>query len=454
MTALTTLDITRVRTLCGTPVTELVELLAEVDTYHSPELDCARFSLDIVSHADVASNHAHRVLDQWRRRVSENKAARPTPAEEQTAALALYVADLERANFDIRDICSARSRCVEQAAVFRYALSESLLSDQQLVDLVSDANPDVRRIAAHLLGERSHPERIQLIMKLIEDADGRVRTRAWTAARCSGERALVEYLAEQGNMYELGWLGDKRARPAIEQLVKGDDPYGWEEGGAKAIALGDRDLLAVLWAHSDWSVRANGLVVSADEGLLDDDTFEVALNRENAEALAELAVRWPERRMSQLVQLVDRMAQIAKGSPNASELHTGSTSTIDKVIAAIASNPAIAGAAVRLLPEQAAIAFAEEQLAADNPDVRSWTCSAIASRKLTACYPGVAELCLDSNESVADAAVRAIMRADMACGLYGLDTAILKACNEGRSAGLASLVFSRLVEALLFRQRT
>ena len=408
---------------------------------------CARFALHLVQRVPLPEGYAHEVLHAPEYRKGRNWYV--APLEAHVCTMAMYAADADTAVGDLAEFCSGENFGLEQAAIFHFARSPAVLDDERLLELSASEHDEVRRAVAQLLGSRESPCRKEILIRLMDDPARRVSQAAsWTAGHI-GDRDLADLLVSRGNLFALSFVGDPRARPRVEFLVNSDDPLDGEEAVATAHALGDRRLISRLWEKRDWYTRSMAILGSVREGVLDDVELDGILSRQSAEHLAELALRWPPTQAAGLVRLARLLCEPAGVLPASDALTEGRHDALDRVRTCISSAPTFGGAALRLLPEPAATSLAAELIRSPDPGVRIVAAQAIRYRRLTAGYALVAQMCLDPDEAVAKAAAREVSFGRMRPGVYGLDTAVLRAGGNAGAGLEARLDLRRLVEAIL-----
>lgn len=437
----------RVRWLCSASRETALALCSDARVAYPAEIHCARFGLHILRNVPLPDGYAWEVLQASR--YSTGRKAYRAPLEGHVLTLAMYAADLDAADVDLVEFCSSDNRELERAAIFRFARSPRALDNERLLELSFSENDDVRRVVARVLDGRESPYRKEILARLIDDPVRRVSDAAcWVAGR-SGDPELTDLLVAKDDLFSLSFQGDPRARPRIENLVNSDEPLDGEEAVATAHALGDRELIARLWVNPDWDIRSNAILGSVGEGLLDDAELDDLLARESPDHIAELAFRWPYTKAEGLIKLARLLCEPAGVFPRSDSLAAGRTDALDRVRTWIPTAPTSCGAALRLLPEQAAVSFARELMGSPHAGARTVAAWGVAYRRLTECYPLVAELCVDPDEEVATAAARAVFYGRMQCGLYGLDTAVLRAGADFSAGISARHQLSSLIKVIL-----
>ena len=439
--------LSRVRWLCNASPEAAEALCSDASVADPAEVHCARFGLHIVRNVALPDGYAWEVLQASQ--YSKGRNSYLAPLEGHVLSLAMYAADLDAAGADLVEFCCRDNRELERAAISRFARSPKALDDERLQELSFSDDDDVRRVAARVLDGRESPYRKKILTRLIDDPVRVVSMAAsWVAGR-TGDPELADLLESKNDLFSLSFQGDRRARPRVESLVNSDHPLGGEEAVAIAHALGDRELIAKLWEKRDWDTRSNAILVSVDAGLLEGAEFDDLLARESPDHIAELALRWPYTKAEELVRIAPLLCEPAGVLPRSDFLAAGQPDALDRVRTWIPSAPTLCGAAFRLLPERAAVSFARELISSPYAGARTVAAEAVACRRLEECYPLVAELCLDSDEGVAKEAVYAVGHGRMRCGLYGLDTAILRAGGDFSAATSARMRLDWLIKSIL-----
>lgn len=437
----------RVRWLCSASREAALALCSDASVADPSEVHCARFGLNVLRNVPLPQGYAWDVLQASQ--YSKGRKAYRAPLEGHVLTLAMYAADLDAAEADLVEYCSRDNHELEAAAVFRFARSPRALDDERLQELSFGEDDDVRRLVAGVLEARESLYRKEILTRLMDDPVRSVSRAASRAAARIRDPELADLLVSKDNLFSLSFQGDPRARPGIEALVNSDDPLDGEWAVATAHALGDRELIARLWVKRDWDTRSNAILGSVGEGLLDDAELDDLLARESPDHIAELAFRWPYTKAEGLIKLARLLCEPAGVFPRSDSLAAGRTDALDRVRTWIPTAPTSCGAALRLLPEQAAVSFARELMGSPHAGARTVAAWGVAYRRLTECYPLVAELCVDPDEEVATAAARAVFYGRMQCGLYGLDTAVLRAGADFSAGISARHQLSSLIKVIL-----
>jgi HEAT repeat protein len=191
------------------------------------------------------------------------------------------------------------------------------------VDALSDPDPNVRRLSAHILGEMDAPDASNALVHALDDEDADVRATAIASLRGvpSARPELLERLADPharvrlAALEAIGSLQDEEASRAVRPLLHDPDPITRARAAGVLFARGrdadaERTLLELADA-SDPEVRAAAF--RAVKGMERPYAFDFALlglrdpsAAVRAEALRALATIEPARAVDLLVEsLVD-----------------------------------------------------------------------------------------------------------------------------------------------------
>lgn len=437
----------RIRWLSSASRESVLTLCSHARVTDPAEVHCARFALHLAMAATLPNQYAWEVLGCTQ--YSSGRNAYAAPLEGHVLTMAMYAADFDAVVPDFVELCCHNNPELERAAIFRFARSTAAIDDERLRELAFSDNDRVRRAIARLLEVRDSRYRKEILRRLIDDPVRRVSQAAsWSAGRIK-EPELADLLVSKGNLYSLSFQGDPRARRRVEALVNSPVPADGEEAVAIAIALGDLEVLAKLWEHREWNTRLNAILGSVANHLIGASQIEHILTRESAEHIAELALRWPQTEIETLSRIARLLAERLSDFPSADALAAGRAVVLDRVRGWIATAPNLCGAAIRLVPEDTAVLLAQELLDSPHAGARAAAVRAVAYRRLKGCFPRVSELCLDQDAGVAEAAARSAFVGRMRCGVYGLDTAILRAGRDYRAGVSARHNLGQLIEALL-----
>lgn len=445
-------DLPRVSWLCRASADAAVQLCAEVELTDPAEIHCARFATQLTMNVPLPDGYAWGVLRASA--YEKGRSVYQAPLEGHVRTMAMYAVDLEAAGADLAEFCSPDNPNLQQAAVFRFAHSPKALPDERLLELSDSKFEWVRHSVANVLANRQSPDRNKILKRLIEDPAFLVSNRASAVAGRTKDPELLELLAAKGYRRSLSLGGDPRGRSHVEALIGSDDPLNWEEGIGTALRLGDRGLLAKLWHHQNWDTRSSAILGSAYRGLIDNRQLDEILARESADHIVELLLRWPHGNGGALVKLGQLLHDGIAGFPKVDALVEGRTTALDQARAWMATNPRLSAAMVRLVPHESAVLLAMDLMSSSQPEARRAGTEVVQRRELTEGFPRVAELCLDPEKRVADAAADAVLFRRMRCGVYGLDTAILRAGSTFEGSAIQRYHLGRLIEALLLGEST
>lgn len=437
------LDIGRVRWLCGVPSGAVRGVLSQPSTADRVEVHCARLALHIARGAALPHEYAWTVL--WERKPRLGPNVRLAPAEWHLRTMAMYAADLDSAEADPVPFLACEEFSFHQAAILRFARSPRALNDERLLDLSSNENPNVRHAVAATFDWRSNRYRNEILKRLMEDPVFRVRTCAAFVAGRTGDPELLDILDSEG--LKVG--SDPRGRPDVHIMANSQSSYDRGEAVWNAVLLKDREVLAKLWTDPEWDVRRSAILDSARGCLLEGLQLDEILAKESAEHLADLLLRWPVNDEETFARIAQVLRAFVSGFPASGALAAGATEVFEFARAQAGIFPSLSGAIIRLLPDDVAVQLAQELAGSPEPGGRAAAASAVAHRGLSRCFPLVAELCVDADKTVSEAAAHAVSIGRMRCGTYGLDTAILKAGNDARAAVVPRLRLGYLAAALL-----
>lgn len=421
-------DVQRVRWLCSASPEIAREFCLDAAPADPAEVHCARFAMHIAMNAPLPDGYAWRVLLTTWCDTEENVYL--APAEAHVGMLAMYAADLDRIGPIPLHLWTSNDPFLQPIALFRLARSLKALDNERVLELSYSNVDDVRRAVAKLLKWRRSPQRVEILMRLIDDPCRRVSGAASYAAAQTGDPQLLDRLASKQDLFSLNLAGDPRGRPRIEALANSDDVSAREEAGGMALILGDRSIVEKLRKDSEWAIRSDMILASARKGFIDSRQLDQIVAQESPTHVAELVVRWPQSDAETLSRIAAVLRTSVDGFPDTEAVAAGRTDASDRVRAWIATEPRLCGAMLRLLPVDVAGALAQEMLSSPVADARAVAIEAVAFRSLTECIPLVAEACLDPDDLVARTAARAVYEARVRCGLYGLDTAILGAGDD------------------------
>lgn len=450
MTDLSTPDLKRIESLCSISRDTAAWLCSGARTPDSAGIHCARFALHIVMNVSLPNGYAWGVLQSPA--YMKGRDVFRAPIEGHVCVMAMYAAELDAAGPDFVDFCKCQNHELWRAAIFRFAHSPRALDDERLMELSCSNDETVRIAVAGLLRWRQSPHRNEILARLINDPRRSVSFAASTVAGRTKDPELLDLLAAKGHLYSLSMAGDPRGRSRVEALSSSDDPLDWEESVAAALRLEDRSLLARLWRHHDWDTRSNAILCSAWQRLIDAEQLDGILVRENADQVVHLLLRWPHNDNETLLKMAHVLRKSIAGFPSGDALIEGRMEVLDRARAWATAYPKLSAALIRLVPNDTAVQLAMELLASPEAGARVATAEVVAWRGLTECFPRVAELCLDPEETVARAAADAVLSARMRCGVYGLDTAILKAGNDFSASIHQRQRLGSLIEKILTAQ--
>jgi hypothetical protein len=367
--------------------------------------------------------------------------------------MAMFVADLEAAGAKIEQFCephfSSTNNHLYKAAIFRFTRSAKALDDELLLLHSHSESKDIRIFVAEILRNRESPYRKAILKRLMNDPVRRVASRASFTAGMIRDEELADLLARECDFRALSFVGDPRARTQTEALVDCADSLGCGEAIATALALGDLCLLERLWNNPAWEVRCAAILGSVGRGYLDGERLDAVLTRQNEDQLIDLTLRWLFDRPDLLPKLANLICEPTGLLPPYDALASGRADAIDRLWKWVSTSPMRCGAGVRLLPEDKAVSLIEEMMCSPHAECRIEAIRVVAYGRFEACYPLVAERCVDSNKAVADAANGHVEFARMKCGLYGIDTSILKAGDDFDVSNTVHFSASRLIERLL-----
>jgi len=294
--------------------------------------------------------------------------------------------------------------------------------------------------------------RNRIILRLMDDPSLLVAGRASFAAAQTGDPDMLDALASREHWGSLGWAGDPRSRSHVDKLVRSEDPLDWEEGVAKSFTLKDRDLISMLLKHRDWQVRSSSILSALRCGLVTISELEEMLTLEDPESIAWLAVLcFPEHAVT-LPVMAQLLNNSIDGFPSVDSIVTGREEAIDRARTWIPAKPMLTGAMIQLFPYKQAVSITMEMLDSHEPNTRQVGIKVAYRRRLKECYPRLAELCLDPDKSVTDCAFDALSRGGIACGVYGMDTAVLKAGNHSTAGHGSRRRLTKLLENILQRR--
>lgn len=419
----------RIRWLCAASKDAAHQLCSSPDIADPLEVHCARFSLHLASGVVLPPEYAWEILKSGEYRSGRNAYTAPRPGHLLT--MAMYAADFDNPVPDFTELLERKTALgipynpdLERAVIFRYANAPAAIDDERLRELSANEDREIRRAIARILKFRDSPYRNEILIRLMDDPDRKVSYAASSTAGSIGNAALSDLLVARGDLFILSFKGDPRTRPRVEALVSNVTAADVEEVAAVAVALGDLNLINKLLTNPEWGVRVDSILCSAGYGRIGPTELRSILANESTDHLAELTLRWPYTREATLglvsERLPDRVKNISFEAPKA-----GYRDAFDPD----AFSALELGAALRLLPEEEAASLAHVLLESASADKRAVAVNAVGYRRLTSCFPRVAEACLDVDPAVAEAAARSIAFARMRCGLFGLDTAILAAAK-------------------------
>jgi hypothetical protein len=444
---LTDIGPSRVRWLCAATRDAASQICSAACVDDTPELHCARFCLHLVTGAELPVGYAWEVLQAERFRRGRNIYL--AAVEGYVCMLAMYAADLGAAGADLAEFAGRDNPELRNAAIFKFPRSPKALGDERIAELSHSPDPQVRAAVARTLKRRASPRRSEVLTRLIDDPVGSVVDAASFAAGDTKDPKLLDVLAAKGYLRPLNAAGDVRGRPCAEALAASDDPLNWGEGVWLAGALNDRELMAHWRRSPEWATRSNAIRVSLSLDLIDAGELLELLTHEPVEYVLDLILDWPQRYAGALPDMGELIRAQIGAFPDKESLRAGGSSVLDRARMWTTVLPQFSGAILRLVSEPTAEILAREMAADASEETRAVAARAIAHRGLSAGLPLVAELCIDPDRAVAEAAARAVGRARVRCGVYGLDTAVLKAGGDYSAGYFARHEMEHLIRAIL-----
>lgn len=438
-------DAARVRWLCSASDEAARELCADAHVSDPAEVHCARFALLLVQGTALPPGYAWDVFRAPAYAAGKN--ALLAPLEGHVRLMAFAAADLTP-GLDPLEFIAGSNHGLSRLAVRRFGSSPHILPDARLTSLADHESFRVRSQTARMLRWREPSVRNPLLLQMMHDRRGSVRSAAERTAASTGDEELRGTLAARGEIWALSWCGDARGRPYVEALVDSEDVLSHEWAVHLAAKLGVRDLLARLWTNREWYTRSNALVAAASQHMLDAQDLAEILVREGVDYRIELMTRWPQFDREGLLTLARSIREQIDNFPTVEALLAGSPEVIEAAREWIAGYPELTAAIVRLVPHETAVALSTELLAYSEPSARRAGILAVQRRDLRQCFPTVAELCADADESVVREACRTV-EGDMNCGIYGLDTAVLAARDDMHLANNGDAGLARMLEVLV-----
>lgn len=441
-------DVNRVRYLCGLTDDAAWELCADPQVSDPLAVHCARFAIHLVKGTPLPTTYAWEVLRHSLDAVKDEHFSIRYPLEDYLRMMALYAADEPSELVDVAEF-SQGSSGLRSAVAFRYTDLPDVLTDERLDELAESEDHELLRLVAVLLAERPHPRRVAILTRMYASSERRVRSATRRAILKSREPELIELMARNDDLYDLGWIGDRRARPVIKQAIDGDDPLHLEWVTPMVVMMRDRELLERLWGHHEWYNRANAYSCAIEEGILDEQTFQHILTFENETHLAELAIRWPVDHLSQLEQFLDTIAKRTPLAPTVNSIKAGDAEALNKARDLEVAIPPYCAAILRLLPEPVAERFFDELVESARPEVVEWVGWSVTNRELDSRYPVLAELCVHEDPRIADHVATRVRAGAIGCCLFGIDTAVLKARDNFAESSHAKRNMENVVNSFI-----